>query len=101
MKVDIWEEPLKLGLKRRCVVCNQLILRQPKHGPKPKYCTESCRDRNDRKLRYQRYKDQERARASLWKQLNSDRVKALNDYHNRIRRERKQWKYNYMETLKI
>lgn len=99
---DIWNNPLKLGTRRRCVACNGLVLRKRNgnHGNQPKYCTEKCRDRYDKKLRYWRYKETERERVKLWKLAHPERVKETNAYHRNKRQERINYKYSYLETLK-
>lgn len=90
--------PLKLGVRQSCKGCNGLVLRKSKRGP-IKFCTDKCRDRYDRKLRYWRYKELEQTRVKLWKLAHPDKVKATNAYHRNKRKERINFKFNYLQSI--
>lgn len=99
---DIWSKPLELGFKRRCVACNKLVLRKGgKRGPQPKFCTHKCYVRTHRKKMYLKNQELEKQYAREYRAAHPELIKQYNASWQAKYRERKNWKYNYLETLKI
>lgn len=99
---DIWVNPLKLGTRRRCIGCNALVLRSGgKRGPKPKFCTHKCYVRFHKRKTYLKNIEWFRQYAKNYRLKHPETIKRNNQNYINRRRERLNWKNEYLLSLTI
>ncbi len=100
---DIWNNPLRLGKRRRCVGCNGLVLRERKRPNTvlPKYCTDNCRKRHHRKFQYLKNREKELLVNKEYRILNKEYWDQKNKDYYAKRKEKINFTHNYIATLKV
>lgn len=99
---DIWVNPIKLGTRRRCVGCKQLVLRKSgKRGPKPKYCTYKCFRRFHKRKEYLKKQDWYKEYSKRYRQIHPEYVKQYRDSWRLKKKEKREYINTYLETLRL